>query len=183
MTEHRTTPPRLRAEGQFCTQDSLLDRPCRTPISRRFAPCTPQRESLVALRLLAPQIRRARVQQLQQQAGANSPASPDHKEQQQQREAEARASLLAQILDASAADRLSRIRLVNASHATSVEDQLMMLARTGQLRQRVTEEQLKELLGAVAEQKRERDRVGKVVVSRRKGADDDDDLEDLLDNV
>lgn len=52
-----------------------------------------------------------------------------------------------------------------------------MLARTGQLRQKVTEDQLKDLLGAVAEHKTEE----KVTVSRRKGGwDDDDDLDDLL---
>ncbi len=51
-----------------------------------------------------------------------------------------------------------------------------MLARTGQLHQKVTEDQLKELLGAVAENKEEE----KIVISRRKGGwDDDDDLLDL----
>ena len=51
-----------------------------------------------------------------------------------------------------------------------------MLARSGQLRQKVTEEQLKELLNAVAEKKEE-----KIVISRRKGGwdDEDDDLFDL----
>jgi programmed cell death protein 5 len=59
-----------------------------------------------------------------------------------------------------------------------VENRLIMLARSGQLRQKVTEEQLKELLGAVAETREEE----KIVVSRRKGGwdmDDDDDLFDL----
>jgi programmed cell death protein 5 len=56
-----------------------------------------------------------------------------------------------------------------------VENRLIMLARSGQLRQKVTEEQLKELLNAVADTKEE-----KIVVSRRKGGwDDDDDLLDL----
>lgn len=50
---------------------------------------------------------------------------------------------------------------------------MIMLARSGQLRSKVTEEQLKELLGAVSEKKEEE----KIVVSRRKGGwDDDDDL-------
>ena len=68
------------------------------------------------------------------------------------------------------------------SRATDVENRLIMLARSGQLRQKVNEEQLKELLGAVAEN---RDREGgsgggKIVVQRRKGDwDDDDDLLDL----
>lgn len=52
---------------------------------------------------------------------------------------------------------------------------MIMLARSGQLRQKVTEEQLKDLLNAVAETKEEK----KIVVTRRKGWDDDDD--DLFD--
>lgn len=51
-----------------------------------------------------------------------------------------------------------------------------MLARSGQLRSKVTEEQLKELLGAVSENKEEK----KIVVSRRKGGWDDDDDDDFL---
>jgi programmed cell death protein 5 len=58
-----------------------------------------------------------------------------------------------------------------------VENRLITLARSGQLRSKVTEEQLKELLNAVAEKKEEE----KIVVSRRKAGweDDDDDLFDL----
>jgi programmed cell death protein 5 len=50
-----------------------------------------------------------------------------------------------------------------------------MLAQSGQLRSKVTEEQLKDLLSAVSENQEKE----KIVVSRRKGWDDDDD--DLLD--
>jgi programmed cell death protein 5 len=51
-----------------------------------------------------------------------------------------------------------------------------MLARSGQLQQKVTEAQLKDLLSAVsANQEKE-----KIVVNRRKAwADEDDDLLDL----
>ena len=53
-----------------------------------------------------------------------------------------------------------------------------MLARSGQLRSKVTEEQLKELLGAVKENNEKSEE--KIVVSRRKGGwDEDDDLFDL----
>ena len=48
-----------------------------------------------------------------------------------------------QILTPEAADRPGRIRLVKESRATDVENRLIMLARTGQLRAKVTEEQLK----------------------------------------
>ncbi|KAI1411402.1 double-stranded DNA-binding domain-containing protein [Hypoxylon sp. FL1857] len=125
------------------------------------------------------QIRKARLEQLKAQSGgAGSPGASqgaNQAEQQKQQEAEARQSILNQILHPEAADRLGRIRLVKEERATDVENRLIMLARTGQLRQKVTEAQLKELLNAVADNKEEE----KIVVSRRKNWDDEDD--DLLD--
>lgn len=57
-----------------------------------------------------------------------------------------------------------------------------MLARTNQLRAKVTEDQLKDLLGAVAEQQEKEE--SKIVVNRRGGGGwDDDDLDDLLKDV
>ena len=49
------------------------------------------------------------------------------------------------------------------------------MARTGQLRSKVTEEQLKELLNALAERNED-----KIVITRRKGDWDSDD-DNLLD--
>jgi DNA-binding TFAR19-related protein (PDSD5 family) len=83
--------------------------------------------------------------------------------------------MLNQILHPEAADRLGRVRMVKEERAREVENRLIMLAQSGQLRQKVTEAQLKELLNAVADNREEE----KIVVSRRKGWDDDDD--DLLD--
>ena len=66
--------------------------------------------------------------------------------------------------------------------ATDVENRLISLARSGQIRAKVTEEQLKELLGAVAEQQEKEE--SKIVVNRRGGGGwDDDDLDDLLKDV
>ena len=99
-----------------------------------------------------------------------------------QQEAEARTSILAQVLTPEAADRLGRIRLVKESRATDVENRLIMLARSGQLRSKVTEEQLKELLGAMTEnaEKSGGGGGGRIVITRRKEWDDDaDDLFDL----
>ena len=72
---------------------------------------------------------------------------------------------------------MGRIRLVKEERANDVENRLIMLAQSGQLRQKVTEDQLKELLNAMSDNKAEE----KIVVSRRKGwgLDDDDDLLDL----
>ena len=90
--------------------------------------------------------------------------------------AEARRTILNQILLPEAADRLGRIRLVKEPRATEVENRLIMMARTGQLQSKVTEEQLKELLNALAERNEEE----KIVVTRRK-ADWDSDDDNLLD--
>ncbi|KAF2648295.1 DNA-binding TFAR19-related protein [Lophiostoma macrostomum CBS 122681] len=128
------------------------------------------------------EIRRARLQQLQQQGGGGGGGEGSEQDAQRDREAEQRTSILAQILTPQAADRLGRIRLVKESRATDVENRLIMLARSGQLRAKVTEEQLKELLGAVAEQQEKEE--SKIVVNRRGGGGwDDDDLDDLLKDV
>lgn len=66
--------------------------------------------------------------------------------------------------------------MVKERRATDVENRLIMLAQTGQLKAKVTEEQLIDLLNKLAENKEEE----KIVISRRKGGwDDDDDLLDL----
>ncbi|KAF2440255.1 DNA-binding TFAR19-related protein [Karstenula rhodostoma CBS 690.94] len=125
------------------------------------------------------QIRRARLQQLREQGNDGEPSEQDAK---QQRESTQRTSILTQILTPEAADRLGRIRLVKESRATDMENRLIMLAKTGQLRAKVTEAQLKELLGAVAEQQEKEE--SRIVVNRRGGGGwDDDDLDDLLKDV
>ncbi|KAH8587572.1 PDCD5-related protein [Bisporella sp. PMI_857] len=122
------------------------------------------------------QIRAARLAQMKSEGGGGKGSSSSGQgDDRQQQESEARQSILNQILEPEAADRLGRIRLVKESRAADVENRLIMLAQSGQLRQKVTEEQLKELLNAVAETKEEK----KIVVTRRKGWDDDDD--DLFD--
>ncbi|MCJ1358816.1 MAG: hypothetical protein MMC33_008816 [Icmadophila ericetorum] len=128
------------------------------------------------------EIRKARLQQLQQQgdAGGAERGSGGQDEQRQQ-EQEARNSILSQILLPEAAERLGRIRLVKESRAIDVENRLIMLARSGQLRSKVTEEQLKELLSAITESNSKDGGAGEIVVSRRKGGWDDDD--DLLEGL
>ena len=94
--------------------------------------------------------------------------------------AERRSTILNQILEPEAVDRLGRIRLVKESRAVDIENRLIMLAQSGQLRQKVTEEQLKDLLNAISENQRKAEEEQKIVVTRRKGGWDDDD-DDLLD--
>ncbi|TQS32490.1 hypothetical protein Golomagni_07186 [Golovinomyces magnicellulatus] len=140
------------------------------------------------------QIRKARLEQLKAQGGGGGGAgsrqgggqgSGDQERQKQcvqltrsetiqnLQQDEARQHVLNQILHPEAADRLGRIRLVKESRAQEIENRLIALAQSGQLRQKVTETQLKELLNAVADNKEQE----KIVVSRRKAWDDDDDLD------
>jgi programmed cell death protein 5 len=74
-------------------------------------------------------------------------------------------------------DRLGRIAMVKEERARALETRLVMLARSGQLRERVTEEKLIEFMRMLDEQNKEDT---KIVFSRRKAALDDDD-DDLLD--
>ena len=71
--------------------------------------------------------------------------------------------------------------MVKESRATDVENRLIMLGRSGQLRAKVTEEQLKDLMTAMSEneEKQGGGGGGKIVINRRKGWEDEDD--DLLD--
>ncbi|KYK59828.1 putative programed cell death protein [Drechmeria coniospora] len=121
------------------------------------------------------QIRQARLAQLRAQgagAGIGPGSVDDEPQKQKQQQMEARQHMLSQILHPEAADRLGRIRLVKEKRATEIEDRLISLAQRGQLRQKVTEAQLKELLNAESNGKG----AEKIVVSRRKGWDEDDDL-------
>ncbi|KAJ5884997.1 hypothetical protein N7495_009507 [Penicillium taxi] len=126
------------------------------------------------------EIRRARLAQLQQ-GGSRGGGQGPSQEEKRQAESDQRSSIMSQILDPAAADRLGRIRLVKESRAVDIENRLIMLAQSGQLRQKVTEDQLKDLLNAVAENTRKEEEEQKIVISRRKGGwdDDDDDLFDL----
>ncbi|KAF2723685.1 DNA-binding TFAR19-related protein [Polychaeton citri CBS 116435] len=139
------------------------------------------------------EIRRARLQELQAQGGGGGGGASARggggggggdgggkDDDQRKREQDVRQSILSQILEPAAADRIGRIRLVKASRAEDVENRLIMLARSGQLRSRVTEEQLKDILNAVSDQQQE---VERVTVQRRKGGWDDDDLDDLLNDI
>ncbi|KAF4979369.1 hypothetical protein FZEAL_4410 [Fusarium zealandicum] len=129
--------------------------------------------------MMVQMIRKARLEQLKSQgggaggAGGGPSGQQQQQDQQRQQQDEARQHALNQILHPEAADRLGRIRLVKEERANDIENRLITLAQTGQLRQKVTEAQLKELLSAMADNKEEE----KIVVSRRKAWDDDDDLD------
>lgn len=88
---------------------------------------------------------------------------------------EQRRIILKQVLSDAAGERLANIRLVKPDKARSVEQLVLDAAQGGQLRGKVSDEQLKDLLVKVTEQTQ---RTTKVTISRRRQAFDDDDDDD-----
>ena len=62
---------------------------------------------------------------------------------------------LRQILTPEARDRLNNIKLVKPELAQQIELQLIQLAQSGRLKEKINDEQLKALLGQISSQKRE----------------------------
>ncbi|QRV86621.1 hypothetical protein RhiJN_28689 [Ceratobasidium sp. AG-Ba] len=125
-------------------------------------------------------IRAARLNQLQQQGGSSRPSQlggfragePNEGEDESNRQSEdqMKRDLLATVLDSSARERLARISLVRPALSGKIEQILLRMAQTGQLRGKVTEQQLIGLL----EQAQAKNVPKTVVFQRRKDADDDD---------
>ena len=73
--------------------------------------------------------------------------------------------------------------MVKESRATNVENRLIMLARSGQLRQKITEDQLKDMLASLTEHEKESGKTLDNLRVVRKTNWDDDDLDDLLEGT
>jgi len=88
-------------------------------------------------------------------------------------EEQMRRDLLATVLDTAARERLSRIALVSPARSKQIETILLRMAQSGQLKNRVTEEQLIDLLNQM-EQAEGKTTVKKstIVYHRRKGLED-----------
>ena len=78
-------------------------------------------------------------------------------EEQARREEEelARQSILRQILEPEARERLANLRLARPDLARAVENQLILLAQSGRIVRKITDEELKEILRRLTSQKRE----------------------------
>jgi programmed cell death protein 5 len=99
------------------------------------------------------EIRRKRMAQLQQQAG-DQQAMQEELERQQRQKAQIQMVLM-QVLEPDARERLNTIKLTKPDFASAVEQQLVALAQSGRLRQKITDAQLKELLRQIAPAKRD----------------------------
>lgn len=96
------------------------------------------------------EIRQRRMAQLQQQAQEQQAEL-----EQQQRIKSQIQMVLMQVLEPDARERLNTIRLTKPEFAGAVEQQLVALAQSGRLRQKITDAQLKELLRQLAPARRD----------------------------
>ncbi|GAA5963642.1 hypothetical protein JCM21900_000205 [Sporobolomyces salmonicolor] len=113
--------------------------------------------------------------------GAGGAGEGEDAAQKMAQEEEQRRTAMSQILSAEARERLSRIALVKPDRARAIEQLLMRMAQSGQLRGRVSEEQLIDVLDQVeAMEKGQSGGVakssGKIVFTRKTAYDSDDDF-------
>ncbi|MHA1664645.1 MAG: DNA-binding protein [Candidatus Njordarchaeales archaeon] len=86
---------------------------------------------------------------------------------EQERIALEREYILRSILTEEARERLVRLKLARPKFATMIEDQLILLARSGKLAEQITDEQLKEILRRFL--KSRRDKSGNIIIKRKGG--------------
>ncbi|KAF8305547.1 DNA-binding TFAR19-related protein [Clavulina sp. PMI_390] len=121
-------------------------------------------------------IRAARTQQLKQE-GESGAAAASSEENQRAGADEMRREILASLLETSARERLSRIALVNPSLSTKIEALLLRHAQSGNVRGKISDEQLVGLLDQAesSQSSASAQKKGGVVFQRRKAFDSDDD--------
>jgi programmed cell death protein 5 len=96
-------------------------------------------------------IRKKKLRQLQEQAQSQE----EFQEEQQQEFEEQKKQALRAILTDDARERLGRIRAARPELAENLENQLIMLAQSGRLKNKISDEQLRELLAKLLPKKRD----------------------------
>ncbi|MDD1688623.1 MAG: DNA-binding protein [Methanoregula sp.] len=99
------------------------------------------------------ELRKRRMAQLQQQAG-DQQAMQAELERQERIKSQMQMVLMS-ILEPDARERLNTVKLTKPDFAGAVEQQLVQLAQSGRLKNKITDSQLKELLRQLAPKKRD----------------------------
>jgi programmed cell death protein 5 len=98
-------------------------------------------------------LRKKRLQELQQQASLQEDL--EEKEAQKKQFEEQKKMVLRSILTTEARERLGRIKVARPEIVESIENQLIMAAQSGQLKNKITDEQLRMLLSKTIPKKRD----------------------------
>ena len=98
------------------------------------------------------QIRRRKMQQLQEDASLQD---QDFTHEQANALEEQKKAVLRQILEPDARERLGRIKMARPELAASVEQQIIMLAQSGRLGQKIDDATLQQVLAKLTPKKKE----------------------------
>lgn len=100
------------------------------------------------------QLKKKRLQQLQQQAHFEEGMQEHQNDQQAEFEKQKKAILCA-ILTTEARERLGRVKIARPEIAENLEQQLIMLVQSGRLKTKINDQQLQGLLKQVIPKKRD----------------------------
>ncbi len=101
------------------------------------------------------ELKKQRKDQLSDQQSAEDLQNAQEQQEQQMRQQ--LKQIASQILTKEARSRLGNIRAAKPDLASQIEMQLVQLYRAGQIRDRITDQQLKELLKGIKDSDQERD--------------------------
>lgn len=97
-------------------------------------------------------LRKKKLQELQQLSTQNA---LEEQEPQRQEFEEQKKQILRAILTTQARERLGRIKIARPEMAEALENQLIILAQNGQLKNKINDEQLRMLLSKILPKKRD----------------------------
>lgn len=100
------------------------------------------------------EIKRRKLEELKRQL-AYQQAMQEQEELEREEIEEERRNILSLILTSDARERLARIRMARPEFARAIEDQLIILAQSGRIREKIDDAQLRSLLAKLAESKRD----------------------------
>ncbi len=95
-------------------------------------------------------LRRKKLLELQQRAQAER----ELEAQKQQLDLQKR-SVLMEVLTPEARSRLANVKLARPEYAVQIENLIIQLAQTGQIRQKITDEQLKQILRKISAKRKD----------------------------
>ncbi len=98
-------------------------------------------------------LRKKKLQEMQGQATIQD--QMEEQEDQQKQLEEQKKAILRAILSNEARERLGRIKIARPEMAESIENQLIMLAQSGKLKNKINDEELRMLLSKVLPKKRD----------------------------
>ncbi|KAK6895328.1 hypothetical protein K6H09_001656 [Candida tropicalis] len=123
-------------------------------------------------------IRQARLAELQKNAsGGGSSSGNGGSNPQQSANDSMAASVLGRVLETEARERLSRVRIVRPDRAQAVENYILKLYSMGQIRQKLTEKDVVQILDGISRDTQQKQQT-KITFDRKNVLDDDDDLGD-----